>query len=81
MILSNPKHQLDDYSNELKERFDITVKKSQLSTILKKMNITRKKVYFIDSFTNYSSLLKLPNGIPSSAVLGFRNWGHGLQNN
>jgi hypothetical protein len=81
MILSNPSHTLDAYSKELKERFEITVNKSQMSVILKKMNITRKKVLSFLEIANCSLLLKHPREIQFSVVLGFKNLEHGRQSN
>jgi len=49
MIHKVPTATLDDYSNELFDRFGLTVKKSRLSKILKEINFSHKKVQSMTS--------------------------------
>ncbi len=65
MVYKVPDAHLDEYAQRLKEIFDITVTKGQLSTFLKSQGLTHKKALSSTLWANVSFKRKLENVIQS----------------
>ena len=49
-VMEVPDAQLSEYANEIFNRYDIQISKSRVSTILKNLGFSRKKVFFLEDF-------------------------------
>jgi hypothetical protein len=80
MIMRRPDCQLNEYLEEIHNRYGFTVSKGRLSDILKELGITHKKVcscVVCDLWANSSWQKRLYSEMKSSGMLGFERLQNG----